>query len=598
MIGKLVAAGAVLALLALALLWSAPGRDVVAVGSDPAGAEMVPAPEPASSLVAPEPDLEVDGPESLAAPEELGAGRTAAVVPAGEPGQLLGVGRDDLRRIPGTVVRVDEDGHRYEDEDGKLRFRVAGRLRLALLKEGSWSVHGRPGEELVPERLVVGDLRVRLTGGRESVRLPEAGPVRLEVEALPGVLVHVLDAETGDPLDGIEVYLRDGTGFEDPRWYGKPSRDGLASPFRLQPFATLKHSTRRNYWIRADGRTWRSLEVDFVEDEEATVELKPAGDLELLGLAELSADAIWYVELRREGNDFAPAVDLRVDAGRERFPVKSIDPGEWKARLTCLPPERKEDGHVHWTSDRTLVDVAPFEIRTGRTTRLHFGNQVPVTDASLPLAGTLRLVPGVHVEDYWIEVLGGHSGRLRLVIRSSELRVTRQDPWSFDWDAGLLEAGRYEVRVCPSFDTATVDLVAPGRNDVHLDAGETGHVTLRVIDSRTNSEWPVLDGLVSRTFDLDDQTGWQQILEEDETEGWISRPRPWKVTRSAASVPFRFSAPLGRIKWRTKLDVAGQVAPTLEILPGENDFTLFLDPEALTREEAIQVVRNAPGAGR
>ncbi|MBL8844003.1 MAG: hypothetical protein JNL90_20940 [Planctomycetes bacterium] len=178
------------------------------------------------------------------------------------------------------------------------------RRETAGVSRGRAVVALEPGERFTIERIVLEGRRALLHPGRNESEFALGPPLRLAARAARSVTLDVVAAESGEPLDDVQVVERSdfglGLSFDALDLFPSFAGSGLdaesvelmalhdslvadgASPLRLElpeeqrgPFDSSKSTLR----VTAPGRVPERLEVDWFTGGRARVELQRGGSL-------------------------------------------------------------------------------------------------------------------------------------------------------------------------------------------------------------------------------------------------------------------------------------------------------------------------------
>ena len=400
------------------------------------------------------PALAVGERAAAASPERIVEGSITLEIPAAPP-VLDAAGR--LR-----VAGLDAAGGELWTRDVPV---AAGRFRLAV----------EPCAELVFGEAELAGRAARLVPERVSGET--AGPLALTARWRRGQWLHVIDAETGQHLNGVQIVRRQ-------RW----PEAMLAHPGDLEAtesvlragvsplwFATDVGEDRdlwlESVWVGATDHAWASVDLDHEPLRPLVVRLERSAVLEVSCLAAPAGSA---VRVRREG-EAQPLVSLpartdglhRID-GLERGAVRvSLEQGAWIGRAEEL--------------DGASVTLAP-----GRLTAVTLGS-TRAPDARGTLDVSVLLDADGTPEAQTLHVYPEGAGALD----PGHLRIARsklaQDGQTLVWH-GELPAGRYRVGLAPLVLLAAVEVAPHARTEAVLDAR-----------SGVRARWTVVEGEGTRT---------------------------------------------------------------------------------------------------
>lgn len=558
-------------------------------------------------------------PAPEATPEVVDTPSEPAAIPAG---------------VRGRIVVVDAEGVEHESESGTMQLFVPVSERggasfghAVTVEQGAWNLSVTGGLDHVRD-LSVGDIRL---GGRTAVL--EGGPfatvsvlpgetVTIRVRWTQGTLLHVVDAATGAPLDGVEV--REGLGYPYDD-HGHPGvlhntviLEGGTSPVEIEPAVR-----DRSVFVRSPGYAWgvialtptggdRTIElvasgqlnirlVHDTDDSEAT--LRVYESLEIDSEDMLAADdeireavALATPEEREqmrqdleEMRKALPPEDVAVFDGLAALlrgespttvmpalspapvtgtPMIEVPVGERSfVELDSMAPgtyvARVELGR--WYRDPTILAQEAVSVTAGGISETELQWQAPV----VPDPGTLALTVACPVA--WRECQSSVLFSMNMV----SLRY-RGKPTGSSSDRQRLTAGEpREVGELVLFDFGVVEL-PPGfhiasigsfdyQSMVEVREGERGEHTIRIPDPAR---------LVVTAVDIEtgqpvpvESLGWHPKRPRQSMSGSLERVFP-----EGESSRFEFCAPVGTIE--ISLDGPYRVHRDLEVVPGVNEVTL------------------------
>jgi hypothetical protein len=188
--------------------------------------------------------------------------------------------------VTGAAVRISPDGEEHVGDDGafELWVRSGGapeRLSVEVVG-GRFAVEVPRGDVLHVSGLELAGRPLFLE--RDEYNVPAAGFLLVRGHELSAVLLHVVSAEDGRELDGVELWPTAhalfGTSYEHPGAAptGEPVVSDATSPVSVATRAGGSHASR-GYWVRARDHAWAGIALDHSAPGERTVERVPAGAL-------------------------------------------------------------------------------------------------------------------------------------------------------------------------------------------------------------------------------------------------------------------------------------------------------------------------------
>ena len=282
----------------------------------------------------------------------------------------------------------------------------------SAIRASMWSVNARGGAELAVKRCLVSfDGRTYEAIPRNRVVKPDPSVLCvLEVDLEPGVVLRVVDAQSGLDVDGVEVVLvrasRDlyGETFQEPPeslLLGKPMLDD--SPLRIPRMTSVVTG-----WTRAEGYGWKRFAF-APESESVIVELELGGDLvvEIPGSDARSKGnvvVVYYAEVLRWGRAVEAPLALRKVGAGEEVAFHGLEPGT--KLFVGLSPNANVAGAIGpWLAAKHVV-LVPSE-----TTRIVLdpdsaANRGALDDIDVRVAAPVMDVVGTREANIFLEPVG------------------------------------------------------------------------------------------------------------------------------------------------------------------------------------------------
>lgn len=462
-------------------------------------------PAPVASPPAPaeDPVPEADG-ETLPAATGAASARSvdgARPPESGPPETEAAIDRDVL--LDGTVVLVGDAGEERRSESGSILLRVfpkgGARTDISLaVVAGRFSASVPRASDLEVSRIELGDAIAVPIELPQYFSPPRDGALAVRARAVPSFLLHVLDAETREPLHDVTVSISYGSKIPVPAAAHDVLASGSASPVRLAAEPPLSFRTLR-FWVSAAGYAWTSFELAATEAE-TTVLLRRGGEL-LVSLANYrpilpeASDEATRLQWARGGRNvpFGQAI-LHVfrilDPARTQFleVVRAVPDPSAPTRVAGLEPGayRVTVDIESISSSSTTLGSADATVSPGAVSDVGLALlDVPVVSEPVPLAGTLHVPAGWGPERVPIvfrpqDVPGSAPGDI-VRVRVADLEPVPGDPTTWRWDAGLVRQGRYAVVIGEFSVEPPVELGESGNPGLSLALPEPADVTLRIV---------------------------------------------------------------------------------------------------------------------
>ena len=477
---------------------------------------------------------------------------------------------ETITLLAGTVVVFEDDGTRVEDPSGSLRvaigkrggvarvdtfdvedgrFEVTGRLGAdgAVLRSMDDSPYPAPLEELectitdvlVPGRgpMVFCDPDSReLVDARRSFAAGTADAT-IAVRPAPGLTLHVVDALTAAPLTGVEVHAWAGFGGSRRTHPGGIDTTRLAasatSPVPVGSIARIPGGASVTVFARANGYAWDAITIDKHDPGERTIELEPAGALEVRVHGDVPREAAVRIRDRDHGAPFIE-IDLR---GEELERFEGLPVGTYEVLVEL----------GEWYDDPVVLARKSVEVVAGPATSVTVSVAERAPAQVADLAGRLVLPSGWDDERPRLRLdrlSPSSAGTLpQVVIRGAEIRRVDGAADVFRFEHRSLETGRYRLEYGRVGATLFFELPPGGRDDLLLEIAPPVDITVEVVDAETGLESTGVDALSWRA------------LRADEGRGGSSKT----VLRSPASGLFECRVPGGPVALSVLGEFQGQL---------------------------------------
>ncbi len=517
--------------------------------------------------------------------------------------------------VSGTIVVLDEEGIEHPKESGSF---------TPISWHGEFGAHGAPVDvqegrfELrMPSGKQFGLKNLRL--GDRFARLKEYGPIEvsdgshLELLAAwaPPIVLHVVDSASRRDLEGIELVRHSRRRYLNklhPGDYDEADvvRRGATSPLELPTEEAGFDQPRGQVvlWVRAPSYAWGRIKVGYTDPVGHTLELSPAGSLEVTLVGELPTEWIGGVpapppvlRLREE-----PDIDRRVRAAlrqQERSGSSGRRKTEWE-----ITREIEDQLHSEPPSGEPLIELSPAAegptvvegVRPGiyvltvevgdwvERSRYMLGRESVVLEAGrragvnvmlelppwpnarVPLAGTLHRPPAwenssiaLIIEPLDFPDVGGDD---RLTIHTRKMQSLDQRAGLYSWSAGEVLPGRYRARIHPFHSEQVFDVPSTGLTYAHIEVGEPAEVVVHVVEKETRKALPA------------NRVLWKCLPPGEPTAGFRNdaNPRP-----RIGPGTYVFLAPAGRVEILVWDHRYRSEQSDFELYPGMNEIELIAE---------------------
>jgi hypothetical protein len=443
------------------------------------------------------------------------AAAAAAQGPEARPKTPCETESDGSITVHGKVLFTDRHGREHERCEGRAMATLwfpSGDRGMELgapadldIVDGEWRVtfvRRQFPVEGKPAHLSLHGCRIDGAGVFvEPDKLPLEGELVFRLRAVAELRLEVLDAETRQPLDGVEVF-RDREGhFEHLLHPGSGSSLHCVVPKARSPFVVpaeddLSVGATVELWVRAPGHAWQMLRYLAKEGGTRTVLLAGAGALQVKvsGLLPTAVEKL-AVRLYQGEAPESPSAEFPM---RGSYPpaIEDLTPGHYEVRL--------EFGD--WYRNPVRLGRASIDVAAGKTTEVELQvTNSPAQPKRTSLAGIVVIprewnaAPDAVCLDLR-PIQGTERWTERQYLRAGDLRRgEREGEYGFAF--GDLPTGRYALRVEPGGHQQVVRLGASGTSDVRIEVPPPVEVTLTIVDGSSrrprngvsllwNPEWP------------------------------------------------------------------------------------------------------------
>jgi hypothetical protein len=443
------------------------------------------------------------------------------------------------------------------DTPGEVEVSVTG---------GVWSLEVEPD---VRYRVVGGTLGARPTRVDDApiLRASDA-PVALTARWVTDIVLHVVDAEQGTELDGVDVLVQESW---EARWVHPTAASlenalvtGAASPVLLEV-----SSGRFRVRVRARGYSWADIELDLDQGAERTVKLSRAASLVVITDVD-GIDLPVQVRIYPGGWDNPDPAYVGLDLVPGQPTVfESLEPGERQVRV--------EFGY--WRDPPTILAQCEVTLAPGERKRITLAIDADlIVPGKAALAGTLELPAGAAELGVRLQIRPTRGPGWRASDKQHIPLARMQaldDGKTYRWDAGEVSSGRVNLIVHPLQLSVLIDLPPIGDRAVHLAVADLAHVLVRVVDKGSAELLP-----------KDVHISWSKFkplprhLLPANSGSLAERNIDPEYLRSDGPGRASFYAPIGRTLVMVGLAGYEREGRWVELVPGRNEVDFALAPRS------------------
>ena len=525
--------------------------------------------------------------------------------------------------VRGTIVVVDAEGAEYTETSGSM---------VPFFYEGSNGTGGDPVDvvaghfelEMLPtlrlgfDQLML-DERAAFLEPDDVLDVMPGEDLELHARRPNTPVLRIVDVSSGVLVSPVEivrcsdwrVHANDHPGCYSP---SDVVSSEAPSPVRLtvEECRPWNGPHRIDLWVRSPGYAWRGLGIDFLEDTERTLGLKPAAELVitvenldaygyLLGPS-IDRDLQPVVRARRfpTGDDTPELIRAEMLRELEETPVHQLSgrsrpsPNELRAELLSRLTYCTLDGRVllegrpaesgpivfegleagrvavtvevgDWFDERVVLGwaIAHLEVGKRREVTLRLESP-PQFEAAAPLAGTLFLPRSwgeveVALSLRPVDRLPGYDDESIRISLGAMKPVAGRDGLH-RWSAGEVIPRRYEVLIPELGHYQVIRVPRQGLLDAHVGIGERATVLVHVLDRDTGEPAAIEEVYWSGESSFEGTGVELNDLEYDDGLGG-----------------FRFQAPIGRVTITTWDGAYRDYDGYHDVHPGENELTVYVE---------------------
>lgn len=524
----------------------------IAKKSGPSAADPLGIPLPSASSPHARSDSELTGAQRNA-PRVPAPSADTARVESAAPITADATSRPEVPICTVHIVFIDDIGVEQRSTRGQFRLvRWQGDSGENLqhdFAEGSWSSSYAPGEAWSFDEVYVED-RPAITDNPPLQRLdPSTGSIELRVHAPPATVVRVVDRASGADLGDVEIRWSDAwdRGFRMlPPSTASRIATKVRSPVTIRPDKAADWSRVESMWAGATGYGWKRFDLTPLSGGHYRVELVPGGDVEIdvSGLDTDRSNVLRVVSFQDAGSQIEDQV---LEDGNESFEM--LSEGRYRASLEI----------AGLLLDPVVLASTEFEVRAHALSHVALTAKPLSPVVKAQMSGTLVIPPEWRSKRPFLglqimgpTVVGSYSF---LGMQSLEQDLVRTDTWN--WDAGLLEVGRYEIDLVDPYFSFVVELGPLGNRDVRLEVPSPADVSVRIVDDRDGTPADI------------EKVYWHPRWSEQRNATMIL-----PANRDTASGAFTFRASQGPVvvSWRSETFEAGEAE--IDATPGRSEHTL------------------------
>jgi hypothetical protein len=469
---------------------------------------------------------------------------------------------------PGTcivsIIFVDAEGTEHRSKSGGLTLvrwhGESGQATNLDFEGGRFSRAHEKGESWTFQNVFVDRRLVKLDVDPGRPFDPSRRVIEMRARLCPATVVRVVDRDHKTDLGHVELRW-DPHGVAPDLLLPPPGSEamlsGAPSPLEIRIGIDDAWHDAQQFWAGAPGFGWGRFDADLHEGGNHLVELVPGGEVEIsiTGIDSARASSLRFHPLEpSESRRFQVESRLEGD-GIQRF--EAVPRGRYRAAIEVGP----------WWNKPHVLASGEFEVVAGTTVHvsLHVADAPPIVFASL--AGTLSIPVEWDVDRPGLtaELLGtSASGRDHFGIDTISRHPPQLEKWQ--WDAGSVEVGSYELRLHTPPYSAVVEVGVHGRRDVALSVPPPVEVSVHIVDEQTgrpieaddfgwHPRWPsTITGGSVESAQRDGVTGavlfrapegpvvlsWGgDVLESEEVEVLVTYPRSEHTLRARQQTAIR-----------------------------------------------------------
>lgn len=361
-----------------------------------------------------------------------------------------------------------------------------------------------------------------------KLEAPAEDEVVLRLRRLPDARVHVIDAETGEPISGVH-WIRTGRPQSSRAHPGLERIGDMAvgaSPIAITPRLEDVESYGVPYRIWAPGYGWERVGVRHSNTRAERVELRRSGDVRIhtRGPAVPKKTVVRIRATDRPGVSYFTQWPAVPDGA---WTLRDLPDGAYVARVEL----------GDWYRRTEVLGEVNFRVRPGVQTELELPYKAAKVRTPVSVRGTLRIADGWSVDP---QLLGARfrregTGPLSDTFLTPRKGMTPIPGEAMAWtlDAGALRPGRYTVGF-PLFGYV-IGVVVPEQGEAVLDLRIPPPVLVEVaVEGDVGGRAPFLKTL---RWGAQPPTGWS---------GFVHRG----ATRKRAEDLIRFRVPAGPVRVR------------------------------------------------
>ena len=460
---------------------------------------------------------------------------------------------DSALAITGSVVVIDTDGTEHDTTSGEIVVKIQGETETRAIAvdggEFGFGIAARAGLSI--ESLTLDGRQAWL----ETNKFEFTKDLQLRATWLPAARLRVVDAATRGELTGVSV-LRDVPIYRGRRHPGTWKPEHVIARNSNSPVALPPVDGVVQYWVRANGYAWESIEFAHRTGGERIVALQYEARLNV-HLDTFEPD--WNFKVRLydpDAREFGPCVaesrPHKLESGGGEIEFSGLRAGTMRV-----------DAHIgNWWDPPLVVGRATANLIPGSTTQVSLtldAERLP--EPVVELAGTLDLPAA------WQDIAVG----LKLVRtdgpppRDGDWRSIGADsvvnepgrPGVRRWSLGRVTPGPYIIVIDPLQVIHRIELTAPGQRNVHIHVPELAEVVAKLTESPSG-----------QAIDLD-KIAWGRPTPEG-VNTWSFE----NVDYDASVGGYRFVAPVGPISLMVRDDRYADIHRQLRVQPGANPVAL------------------------